>query len=269
MGFHIFEQVAGKIKPTSEGQVYLEHARQILGIDAALMEHLEKIRIHKSGVVRVGVSTTRSAYVLPNILYACKESYPDIEVKILEGISKELEEMAYHREVDFILSNLPFQKYPLQYKELFEEQAVLVVPAQFELCEKAQPRSGYKYPWIDVKSLEQVPITLLKPGQRLREIVDSLFLVAGMIPTTFLETQNAETAFALAEKGLSTCLIYDSYFTARPSMQVMPFSVGEAPICHQYVAAYPSDAQLSTSAQVIMETIISCAKEYGLKMGPN
>lgn len=268
LGFRIFEMAGGKIKPTSEGELYLEHARQILGIDESLMETLEKIRHNKSGIVRIGVPVTRSAYVLPNIVCACKEAYPDIEVKIVEGISRELEELVYHREVDFILGNRPFKRYSLAYQELFEEQTVLVVPNQFEVCAEGVCRDGWKYPWMDMSCLEGVPITLLKPGQRLREIADSLFLMANVKPKIFLETRSAETAFSLAKKGLSACLIYDSYFFERPSSRVRLFSVGESPICHQFVVAYPQNAEFSTPVRAIMDTIVLCAKKYGIQMGP-
>lgn len=256
LGFRLFEQIGKKTVPTSEGKVYLDYARQILGIDASLMETLEKIRHNQSGIVRLGIPVTRSAYILPNIMQACMEAYPGIEVEIVEGISWELEEMAYHREVDFILINLPFKKYSLKYREMIEEQVVLVIPEHFEVCKKGVPYEHCKYPWMNMKYMEDVPITLLKPGQRLREIADNLYFGVGVKPKTFLETQSAETALALARKGMSACLIYDSYFLARPDNSTRIFSVGESPICHQFVIAYPQEAQLSAPAQAIMETIL-------------
>lgn len=261
LGFRIFEQVDGKLKPTSEGEVYLEHARQIVGIDKSLMETLKKIQQNRAGVVRIGMPVTRVTYILPEILVACREAYPDIEIKIVEGISKNLEELAHCREVDFILANRPFRKYQLDYQVLREEQTVLAVPETFEICKKARIREGSRYPWIDVKDMEYVPITVLKSGQRLREALDSLFLSANIEPQIFLETQNAATAYALTEKGMSACLIYDSFVElAKLEKRIPIFSIGDTPICRQFVVAYPYGAQLSAPAKAILDVIRQCLK---------
>lgn len=265
LGFPLFEQVDGRLRPTREGELYLDHAEQILSIDSALMESFERLRQNKSGLVRIGVAGTRLAYVLTYILNHCREEYPDIELKFVEGISRELEELVHHREVDFILVNLPFRKYPLEYQVLFDEQVVLAVPAAFPVCAAAEERPQWRHPWVDIQQLQDVPLTLLKPGQRLREIADRIFGEAGVSPSVFMETQSAETAMSLVRTGQSACFIYDSYVKNMPSAKVRAFCVGESPVYQQYVAAYPRNARLSLPAQAILGVILRHMKGFQLQ----
>ena len=256
LGCRLFETVDGRLRPTREGEVYLEHARQILGIDAALMETLQSMREHKSGVVRIGVPVTRSSYVLPGLLQALAAQYPGIAVQVTECISKQLEELAHQRQVDFILANLPFKEYQLAYHLLREEQSVLAVPRGFEVCSLAQLRQGCRWPWLDTAHLQSVPFVLLNPGQRLRQVADALFLAKGVRPRVLLETPSAQTALALTRAGLAACLTYDSYCEAYPDPAVEVFCVGEPPIRHQFVAAYPEGAALSSPAQAVLEATV-------------
>lgn len=262
----LFEQVDGRLRPTQAGQIYLEHAEQILSIDKALMESLERLRKNKSGHVCIGMAVTRVPYILPDILTACAGDYPDIEVKIKEGTSSQLEELVYRREVDFILANRPFSRYDLDYQVLFEEQAVLVLPEGSPLCDEAELLHGWQYPWLDAKKLRGVPLALLRPGQRLREIADRILWNAGIKPSIFMETQNAETAFVLAQKGYCGCFIYDSYLGTRASQGVRVFCVGKSPIYQQFAAAYPQGVKMSAPAMAIMESVIRCMRDYKMRL---
>ena len=49
LGIALFDTSAGSARPTPAGEVYLEHARQIIGIDSALMETLDGIKRRQVG----------------------------------------------------------------------------------------------------------------------------------------------------------------------------------------------------------------------------
>lgn len=261
LGVSLFEQGDGRLQPTRAGRLYLEHAEQILALDKALMEALDRLRKNKSGRVCIGMAATRLSILLPQLLAACAGEHPDIEIQIKEGTSSQLEEMVCRREVDFILANLPFSR-ELDHQVLFEEQVVLILPEEFPLCSEARLLPGWPYPWVDAHRLEGVPLALLCPGQRLRQTADRFLGDAGVKPAVFMETKNVETTFLLAQKGYCGCFIYDSYLDAREVQGVRVFCVGQSPVSQQFVLAWPRKVRLSASAAAIRDSVARCLQGF-------
>lgn len=264
LGVQLFEQAEGKLRPTAAGRVYLEHARQILAIDGALMEELEGIKTNCRGLVRIGVPVTRSGFILPGLLEALHREHPGVQVQVFEGISKELEEKVYHREVDFILVNRPFKEYELEFRPLFEEETVVAVPKGFAACTQGRAGGAGGYPGIEIGGLEQTPFVLLTAGQRLRQVADGLFLQAGIKPRVVMETHSAVTAYSLACAGFGACFSHDTLCGEKPDGRVRVFSIAPAPILRQFVAAWPKNCPPTGPAQAVLETVVRCMEGSGL-----
>lgn len=262
----LFASVDGKMQPTGAGEIYLEHAQQILGIDGAMMEMLEGIKRKRTGRVRIGISSARSAYLIPGLLKYSAERYPDIELRFTEAISKELEELAYRREVDFILTNRPFHTHELEYQILLEEETVVVIPRSVSVHIHSERKQGFRYPWIDIRQLSDMPFVLLKSGHRLRQIAENSFLPMEKIPQILFETQSVQTAVSMAKSGLCACFIYDTYCRLNAVDDVELFCFGENPIPHQLVIARAPKSILSKPAEAISELVIEYARNFKEEM---
>ena len=58
----------------------------------------------------------------------------------------------------------------------------------------------------DIRLFGEQPFVLLKTGNRIRAMLDSYAAKLGFLPRVLLETENIETAFALAEQGMGVTL---------------------------------------------------------------
>ena len=58
----------------------------------------------------------------------------------------------------------------------------------------------------DIRLFADQPFILLKQGNRIRAMLDSFTAKTGFLPKILLETENIETAFALAERGMGITL---------------------------------------------------------------
>ena len=119
-----------------------------------------------------------------------------------EANSRELEDLLARREVDFIITNMPLRGQDLSARVLVEEETVIAVPDALAAGLSPQMKDGCAYPWIDVRQLSDIPFTVLKPGQRLRQIAENCFAVMDRPPRILFETQSAQTAFKLTASGL-------------------------------------------------------------------
>ena len=103
----------------------------------------------------------------------------------------------------------------MDYQILREEEIVLVLNKNHPLCEKAQPKEGFRHPWLDLKMLEKENFILLYPDQNTGGIAQSLFKEYSMEPTVLLHTRNSAMSIRLAIQGLG--LLYkESYFREEP-----------------------------------------------------
>ena len=89
------------------------------------------------------------------------------------------------------------QAYPVSYTHLIPD-AVLnqYFPGKQEQIKLALKESA------DISLLSQCPFLLINKGNQVRTIADQIFEEAQISPPILLETENIETTFALAVKGM-------------------------------------------------------------------
>ena len=104
-----------------------------------------------SGTVRVGMIGTTGRWLVPRLVAQLKERYPRVEVTVAEGTSNTLEPRLVSGQLDLAVVTMPVPGDELSASPLFEEDLVLVVPADHPLAEgppprRAAPRRGARRP---------------------------------------------------------------------------------------------------------------------------
>ena len=79
------------------------------------------------GQLNIGVSHTRGRVILPEILPAYREEFPNIDLHLVEGNSTELDSRLLHGDVDLIIGMLPFRVENVGIVPLCEEDILLAV----------------------------------------------------------------------------------------------------------------------------------------------
>ncbi|MBP3927720.1 MAG: LysR family transcriptional regulator [Clostridium sp.] len=190
---------------TYAGQALKNKARQILELKDETYRELADIKDFSIGQLVIGLSHTRGRMILPEILPVYKERFPNIDLKLVEGNSSELANDLLHGDVDLVIDMLPFKVENIETVPLCQEEILLAVPdATLEhafpgrLSEIKDQLSRH----TDLKLLSECPFLLINKGNRVRTIADEMFEEAELTPHIILETENIETVFALAAKGM-------------------------------------------------------------------
>ena len=127
----------------------------------------------------------------------------------------------------------------MDYQILREEEIVLVLNKNHPLCEKAQPKEGFRHPWLDLKMLEKENFILLYPDQNTGGIAQSLFKEYSMEPTVLLHTRNSAMSIRLAIQDWEL-LCTGKLF--REESRFFPerccFSIGQKPVLTTTIVAY-------------------------------
>lgn len=190
---------------TYAGQALMVRARELLNLKEETYREIADIKDFTTGQLAIGVSHTRGRMILPEILPIYKKQFPNIDLKLIEGNSKELDRDLLHGDVDLIIGMLPFSVENIQTVPICEEEILLAV--HDEVLERAFPGelasikaqlSGS----LELELLKDCPFLLINKGNRVRTIADEMFEEAQITPHIVLETENIETVLALAAKGM-------------------------------------------------------------------
>lgn len=190
---------------TYAGRSFKQRAEQLLALKDETYRELADIKDFTTGQISIGVSHTRGRFLLPLILPAYKEKFPNIELHLIEGNSSELSSRLIHGEIDLMIDLLPFKAENVENVPICEEEILLVVPDEIlskyfpgrENTVKKELEAN-----VGVQILKDCPYLLIHKGNRVRTIADEIFEDAQLTPLVLLETENIETVLALAAKGM-------------------------------------------------------------------
>lgn len=190
---------------TYAGHTLMLRARQLLDLRDETYKEIADIKDFSTGQLVIGVSHTRGQIILPEILPIYKERFPNIDLKLVEGNSKELDKGLLHGDVDLIIGMLPFVVENIETVPICEEEILLTVPNA--VLERMFPDNLDEIKMrleqdMDLNLLTGCPYLLLNKGNRVRTIADEIFEDAQITPNIILETENIETVLSLAIKGM-------------------------------------------------------------------
>lgn len=190
---------------TYAGRSLKLRAKQLLDLKDETYRELADIKDFTTGQLSIGVSHTRGRFLLPAILPAYREKFPNIELHLVEGNSSELSNALIHGEIDLMIDLLPFKAENVETVPICEEEILLVVPDQILDAHFPGKQEDVKKELElnpDIQLLKDCPYLLIHKGNRVRTIADEIFEDAQLSPVILLETENIETVLALAAKGM-------------------------------------------------------------------
>jgi DNA-binding transcriptional LysR family regulator len=208
LGVPLFER-GPELKLTYAGERLALIARQICSLEQEILRETGEISDHRRGRLRLGISYTCGRSILPMILPAFCAAHPLVEISLMEGNYRQLNEWLSRGEIDVLIGYMPIDVSGAQVSVILQERLFLACPKPFG----AQVFGGdetrirrARQEGADIRLFVEQPFILLKKGNRIRAMLDSYAAGLGFLPRVLLETENIETAFALAEQGMGLTL---------------------------------------------------------------
>lgn len=258
LGVQLFSRINNRLVLTHAGEVYVETAKEILSLYNGMQQEFCGINEKLSGRLKLGCAVLRMSYNMPSILKAFITKYPNVDLQLYENYTTAgLEKMLLSGEIDIAVinqRNLP----KLHYIPFFEEELLLAVPPTQALAAKAIAKPGLKYPWIDIRLLQNQPYIGLNGEQSIAVKSQEIFKTYNVNPAYTLKVKSVESAFRMTEVGLGSSIIPETV-TKIPSHKEPPklFSFGEPVTLWNLALAYREEAILST----VEEEFINLVKE--------
>jgi LysR family hydrogen peroxide-inducible transcriptional activator len=157
---------------TQEGEAVLARARRILSELDALVSDVAACKDEVTGTVKVGMIGTTARWLAPQLMELAADRHPNLALMIAEGITTGLESQLADGQLDLAVLNFPVHGKDLLSKLLFEEDLVLVVPADHPLA--ALDRR------LVLDDLTGLKLILPLPGTALRDELDAALKPSGI-----------------------------------------------------------------------------------------
>ena len=189
LGVDLIVRHQSNIEVTDIGRQLLLRAREILGLSEAMRQEIAAARGLSSGSLRIGsFGPTSSLKLLPAILAAYRERYPDIEVHIDEGGDGEVMQWIQERRVDAGFVVLPDERFDTV--SLVEDQLVALVPSTHELAGRRA---------VTLAELCDTPFIMTEAG--CAALIEPLFTAAGLTPQVRYRIAQVITILGMVERG--------------------------------------------------------------------
>ena len=159
---------------TEEGEVVVARARRVTAELEALVSDVAAMSQDVSGTVRVGMIGTTGRWLVPQLFDRLRERHPRIRMTVADGTSTTLEPRLVSGQLDLAVVTMPVAGDELTASPLFEEDLVLVVPADHPMARRA---GGSPLP---LAALSDIELLLPLPGTALRDEIDAAVRPAGV-----------------------------------------------------------------------------------------
>ncbi|PYY28737.1 Transcriptional regulator [Paenibacillus illinoisensis] len=252
LGVLLFQRNTSTVELTHAGVTFVEQAQKIVDAVELLRQEMSDISQLRKGKVVVGSMPITGSHLLPHVLPAYQQAYPDIEVTLLEDAGLTLEKLTASGKADLSLLSLPLQEPSLSYVAIGEELIDLAVPPHHPLAVRGNP--DHPIP-VHMEELRDESFVVLKKGQGFRKLTFDLCEQAGFDPRVVFESNNIETVQSLVATGMGITLV-PRFIARAPRSEFVPVYVplAEPVPSRTLVVAYRQGRVLSKAAEAFIDT---------------
>ncbi|MDP4278424.1 MAG: LysR family transcriptional regulator [Bacteroidota bacterium] len=160
----LFERLGNRISLTSAGQLLLKHCEPILAGYKQLDYEMNLLHDEHSGDLKLGASTTIAQYVLPPLLAIFTEKFPELNVTLINGNSRDIETALLEHQLDLGMVEGNLRQSTLKYTSYLEDELVAVVHTSSKLARLEE---------ISLNALKTVPLVLRERGSGTLDVLET------------------------------------------------------------------------------------------------
>ena len=254
LGTPLFKRIKNEWPLTEAGRIYVEAARHTVKLFKQVKKQISDITACEAGVINIGLTTIKSSQMFAKIFSKFKERFPNIVLKVTNGITKDINLLIEQGILDIAFVTSGYENTGLASQLLLRERFVLSVPKTHPLAGSAKKAQRGKLSVIDLRLLENETFILSSPELTTSLVTDKMFNEAGFTPNVLFRV-SAAVLYTLVDAGCGISIIPignmnekgDSvYFITDPSGYV------------DNLVVYPNTTRLSRAE----EYYIALAKEF-------
>ena len=270
VGVKLFTRVRNKVNLTYEGELFVESGIKTIKIFHDLENKINDIANLNCGRIILGIPFLLGSYIFPRLGAAYHSRFPNVDIKLVEGTSSELETMILNGAIDLAIIPLPLKKPDIAYHAVFSSKMVLQIPSGHRLNQYAYKKPGHpeRFEYLDIRLADGEPFLLGYQGQRIRTVNEIIFQKANITPQVIFTSTSIDTIRRIAATGVGLTIVPEHYLN---HLGLIPdtnyyFLEDEYSYPWTIVAAYYSGSYLSVAVQELINTLDIV---FGDKLSPD
>ncbi len=229
---------------TGAGSLLLTHARAINARLAAAQADLDSFGAGDSGPLSIGTYQSVGARVLPTLLSAFRDEWPNVDIRLVESHDDhELLALVERGDVDVTFCVFPVEPGPFESVELMRDPYVLVVAADSPLAAKERNPT--------LREILDLPLISYRTCRTTQRVEERLRM-AGREPEVVFRSDDNGTVQALVASGVGVALVPRlTVDLADESIAVI--DLGDRVPPRIIGVAWHADRQLTPAAQMFIQ----------------
>jgi DNA-binding transcriptional LysR family regulator len=217
LGVELFDRSKRQIALTAAGEVFLQHAREVILTAQRARSSIEEHRGELTGTVTLGTLMSWGTLNLPAALEEFRRLHPLVSVRLrqsLAGSAGHLDAIA-NGQMDLALVSITQPSRQITLLELTHEPMVFVCDSTHTLAQRRRVRLA------DLAGHEFIHFPL---GWGIRRRLDAGFAAAGVHPTNAYEVADYAIAAELVRHRLATTVLPVSAANRFPDLRAIPLN---------------------------------------------
>ncbi len=177
VGTRLFDRMGRQIVPTAAGKLLYKHACLMLDMKKAACSEMHDFLGKKEGKIHIGGSTIPGEYIFPEVLGNFCTRYPLVKVILTIADTGEIENRVFNGDIELGVVGSKSSNTNLIYRELWEDELVLAVPAGHKWDGKKQ---------ISLEDLSKEPFISREKGSGTLKIIKKYLNVPDLNDIVFL-----------------------------------------------------------------------------------
>lgn len=185
LGVRLFDRASGRVSLTRQGSILLEYANKLAAMVSEAERRLSCKDSKVSGELSLGVSTTIAQYVLARLLRAFIADYPNIDLTLHSGNTRQIVQLLLDGKVSVGLIEGPARDRGVRSEPFMEDELV--------------PITAVDAPMDNLSCTEFLQSTLLirEQGSGSRQVVETALKKAGLRLKAFKKVMTLDSTEAI------------------------------------------------------------------------
>lgn len=193
----LIERTGRGIRPTPAGLTLLEHCG---AIENAVNAAVQSVALHQQeirGTVTLGTGATVCIHLLPTVLQALHQTWPELTVGVRTGNTQDIVRAVEENRIDIGLVTLPATGKNLDVTPVMKEEFVVISATESNETTAAFTPSHCAH----------LPLIVFESGSGTRQLIDNWFLSAGVPMNPFMELGSIEAIKRMVRAGLGYSIV--------------------------------------------------------------
>ncbi len=256
LGTKLFDRQGRKVSPTKAGDIFYKYAKRLLKLKTEAENEITSLLGLKKGELKLGGSTIPGQYVLPRFLGQFKILYPNVNIYLQIGDTKQIVNLVLEDEIEIGAVGAKLNEPKLEFIPFVKDELVLAVPANHPVAkeEKTSLQMISNLPFIIREKGSGTRITMEAFLKKKGIALDSLNIVA--------ELGSTEAVRQAIIAGIGVSILSKRAIEVETEAGLIrTFPLNDNALWRHFYLVYHKQKSLSPFAQAFLDFIKNQTKE--------